>query len=41
VVVFAGTMAIGAAARAYFIRGEPIELAKKAYDKAKSFKRDE
>jgi predicted GTPase len=32
-VAFAGTMALGAAARAYFIRGEPIEAAKKIYQR--------
>lgn len=32
VVAFAGTMAIGAAARAYYLRGSTLEEAKKAFD---------
>jgi predicted GTPase len=32
VVAFAGTMAIGAAARAYYLRGATLEEARKAYD---------
>lgn len=35
-VAFAGTMAIGAAARAYFLRAEDIEAAKAAADEARS-----
>ena len=37
-VAFAGTMALGAAARAYFIRGESIEDAKRAYATEKTEK---
>lgn len=36
VVAFAGTMAIGAAARAYYLRGETLEEARRAYDKERS-----
>lgn len=35
-IAFAGTMAIGAAAQRYFLRGESIEEAKRAFDEAKS-----
>jgi uncharacterized protein (DUF697 family) len=35
-VAFAGTMALGAAAKAYFIHGQPIETAKKIFDEEKS-----
>lgn len=35
-VAFAGTLAIGSAARAYFLRGASIEEAKQAYDDAKA-----
>jgi predicted GTPase len=34
-IAFAGTMAIGAAARAYFIRKEPLEKAKEAFENAR------
>jgi uncharacterized protein (DUF697 family)/predicted GTPase len=34
-VAFAGTLAIGAAARAYFLRGATVEEAKRAYDDTK------
>lgn len=34
-IAFAGTMALGAAARAYFIRGEGIDAAKRAYERAR------
>ncbi len=40
-IAFAGTMAIGAAARQYFLRGGSIEDAKKAFSKAKSQAEDE
>jgi uncharacterized protein (DUF697 family) len=40
-VAFAGTLSIGAAARAYFLRGGPIEEAKKAFaDEKKIAERD-
>lgn len=35
-IAFAGTMAIGAAAQRYFLRGESIEQARQAFDDAKS-----
>lgn len=35
-VAFAGTMAIGAAARAYFVHGEPIERARKIFKERRS-----
>lgn len=40
-IAFAGTMAIGAAARQYFLRGGTIESAKKAFDDAKNTAEDE
>jgi uncharacterized protein (DUF697 family) len=35
-VAFTGTMALGAAARSYFVWGEPIERAKKIFDERKT-----
>jgi uncharacterized protein len=35
-VAFAGTMAVGAAARAYFVHGEPIERARKIFKERRS-----
>ena len=35
-VAFAGTMAIGAAARAYFVHGEPIDRARKIFKERRS-----
>ncbi|HEY1955269.1 MAG TPA: GTPase [Polyangiaceae bacterium] len=35
-VAFTGTLAIGAAARAYFVHGEPIEVAKKVFKERRS-----
>jgi hypothetical protein len=40
-IAFAGTMAIGAAARQYFLRGGSIDDAKQAFTKAKSAAEDE
>jgi uncharacterized protein (DUF697 family)/predicted GTPase len=40
-IAFAGTMAIGAGARQFFLRGGTIEEAKKAFDEAKSAARAE
>jgi len=35
-IAFAGTMAIGAAARAYFVHGEPIEVARRVFRERRS-----
>jgi uncharacterized protein (DUF697 family) len=40
-VAFAGTLAIGAAARSYFLRGATIEEAKQAFDGTKKKTEDE
>ncbi len=37
---FAGTMAIGAAARAYFVRGEGVDAVRRIYEKTKKIRRD-
>jgi uncharacterized protein (DUF697 family) len=39
-VAFSGTMAIGAAARAYFIRGEGVEAARRIYERVRKSKHD-
>jgi predicted GTPase len=39
-IAFAGTMAIGAAARAYFVRGEGVDAVRRIYEKTKKIRRD-
>lgn len=39
-IAFGGTMALGGAARAYFIRGEGVDAAKRIYEKTKKIRRD-